>query len=166
MLKNGFTLIEMLVVVLIIAILASVAFPQYQIAVGVSRVTNVISFAKVISDAQNRYHLATGEYTTDYNMLDVSMPEGGTFSADGKTITYKNFLCFLRAAGEGSSVYCNVLSPVGINMEKYYKQAGAHFICWPKTNDTTELTNRICQKVSGLETPTASTSSGLLGYMF
>lgn len=166
MFKNGFTLLEMLVVSLIIGILASIAFPQYEVAVGVSKVSNVVSFAKVINDAQQRHYLANGSYTVNFDALDVTMPPGGTLSADGKTMTYKNFLCYLRDAGDGSSVYCNVLSPVGINMEKYYRTSGARFICWPKTNDTTDLTNKICQNVSGQQEPTASTSSGLKGYMF
>lgn len=164
--SKGFTLMEMLVVSLVIGILAAIALPQYQIAVGVSKVSNVMSFAKVISDAQQRHYLANGSYTTSFDALDVSMPEGGTLSADGKTMTYKNFLCYLRDAGDGSSVYCNVLSPVGINMEKYYRNPGGMFICWPKTNDTTELTNRICQNVSGIKETNGATSSGFRGYVF
>jgi type II secretory pathway pseudopilin PulG len=157
---------EMLVVSLVIGILAAIALPQYQIAVGVSKVSNVISFARVITDAQQRYRLATGSYTTSFDALDVTMPAGGTLSADGKTMSYKNFLCYLRDAGDGSSVYCNVLSPVGINMEKYYRNPGGRFICWPKTNDSTDLTNKICQNVSGLQEPNASTTSGSKGYSF
>ena len=162
----GFTLIEMLVVSLVIGILAAIALPQYEVAVGVSKVSNVMSFAKVISDAQQRHRLATGEFAISYDALDVNMPPGGTLSADGKTMTYKNFYCYLRDAGYGSSVYCNVLSPVGINMEKYYRGSGGLFICWPKTNDYTDLTNKICQNVSGRQEPTASTSSGFKGYIF
>ncbi len=69
--KQGFTLIELLVVVLIIGILAAVAVPQYQKAVEKSRMTEGILAVETIAKAQEVYRLATGEYATDLNELDV-----------------------------------------------------------------------------------------------
>ena len=60
--KLGFTLIEVLVVVLIIAVLTAVAMPMYKRAVLKSRFSTVMPMAKSVADAQEIYYLNNGEY--------------------------------------------------------------------------------------------------------
>ena len=72
--KAGFTLIELLVVVLIIGILAAIAVPQYQKAVGKSRTMQAIVAMKALSDAQEVYYLANGQYTANLDDLDMDIP--------------------------------------------------------------------------------------------
>jgi type IV pilus assembly protein PilE len=71
--NKGFTLIELLVVVLIIGILAAVAFPKYQIAVLKSKAAAAMPMLKTINDAEQRYFLTTGNYTTNFNDLDITV---------------------------------------------------------------------------------------------
>ena len=71
---TGFTLIEILVVVLIIGILAAIALPQYQKAVTRARASQLNSMLSTVVDASNMYYLQHGSYPTSFDELEVDLP--------------------------------------------------------------------------------------------
>ena len=73
---GGFTLIEMLVVVLIIGILAAIALPQYQLAVEKSRASEAQVTMRDIHQAAQLCLMEgnEGEYGCRFNNLDLEIP--------------------------------------------------------------------------------------------
>ena len=94
--KKGFTLLEILVVVLIIGILASIAIPQYQMAVTKSKVASILPLMRRWKDALAEYKLQHGSYDDleDASNLGVSWPsdwkERGTNNPCGDSLSCGN----------------------------------------------------------------------------
>ncbi|MBQ3666839.1 MAG: prepilin-type N-terminal cleavage/methylation domain-containing protein [Elusimicrobiaceae bacterium] len=72
--KKGFTLIEMLVVVLIIAILATIGIPWYQRAIIRAEGMEIVSLLKMATVSYQHYVLMNGGYPTRPSQLDVPLP--------------------------------------------------------------------------------------------
>lgn len=70
--KQGFTLIEMLVVVLIIGILAAIALPQYQRAVEKARAMKCVTGLEHIAKAYELWYMYTGGSGTARDFVENS----------------------------------------------------------------------------------------------
>ncbi len=78
--KQGFTLIEITAVVLILGILAAIALPQYKRVLESSRVSEAVTMLGNIETAEKMYWMQMGQFTSDFSelMLDIPLaqPEG------------------------------------------------------------------------------------------
>lgn len=68
--NKGFTLIEVLIVIVIIAVLAGLAVPLYQRSVEKSRKAEALEVLSAMRQSEMRYFVQKGVYTTDTAALD------------------------------------------------------------------------------------------------
>ena len=84
--RSGFTLLELLMVVIIIAILASIALPQYLRTAERSRASEALTNLAAVRSSELRLKAQTGAYTKDLSAattLDIDIPQLGTGGAPG-----------------------------------------------------------------------------------
>lgn len=80
---KGFTLMELLVVLIIVGILATLGMPQYGRTVERSRQAEAISILGALRGAQLRFAAEnSGSYATLIGNLDIDVPAGGFFTYD------------------------------------------------------------------------------------
>jgi prepilin-type N-terminal cleavage/methylation domain-containing protein len=90
--KAGFTLVELVVVVLIIGLLSALALPQYHKVVERAKLSEVQAYFGVLKSAEERYILKNGRYCYDMYAVecsfDIAIPPLKYYSAD-YTITQR-----------------------------------------------------------------------------
>ncbi len=92
--QRGFTLIELMIVVAIIGVLASIAVPQYQNYVARAQVSEAFNLASEIKVAISEFYMATGNFPQSNADIgyatDTTPTDGGTAGASdlGSYVSY------------------------------------------------------------------------------
>lgn len=117
--SRGFTLIEMMVVVTIVGILATLAVVGYRKIILSSHVTEATSMVQSIRVAQESYHGETQQYADISNSLVAWYPAA---APDGKHVTAWGATCTTACSQDWSVLPLHVDGPV---MFGYATRAGA-----------------------------------------
>lgn len=70
--RSGFSLMEIIIVILIISVLAAVGFPRYRLTVERTRAAEGVQILTALYNAQKAYFFENDSYTTNMDDLDIS----------------------------------------------------------------------------------------------
>ena len=150
--KTGFTLIEVLIVVIIVAVLSSVAMPKYSRSVERSRATEAIGMVQQVDDAIYAYYTEHQTCPTKFSQLAVSMPVSGADTSS--SVSTDNFTYTLRTSASSTNYNVPATSCAGVLAERINSSKYKYYIwrnyanktrtfCHEKDSDTNSKT--ICE---------------------
>lgn len=114
---KGFTLIEMLVVVLIVGILSMFALPGFFINVELAKAREAIDYARMWQAARSIYYSQHGSFPSDDTQLSIATFQSDHFTKTNynlsQTTGYTNFtrngddhLYIIQAMAQTNEIYC------------------------------------------------------------
>jgi len=111
--SKGFSLGELMVVIVIIGVLASIAIPSYQAHIEKSRRSEGISFLFQIMELQERYFIDNLSYATDLTEL-------GYASSDTLESESRYYQISASTCGDNQEISdCVLLTAVAINQQEH-----------------------------------------------
>ena len=124
--RKGFTLLELLIVVLIIGILAAIALPQYRKAVAKTQLAQLLNVTKSFVTSLHSYYLTNDKFpvktngVNGINFLDISISNEDTKCSvvDNGTNTTVTFIyCNNKNFAVWTAVYPNkaMVTEIGMN---------------------------------------------------
>ncbi len=149
---KGFTLLELLVVVLIIGILAAIALPQYQMAVGKAKFSTLKNITKSLQESAQRYYLANNAYPKVMAGLDinVNVKKEETKSWSLELTTSDDIVCNIWTALNGDPYVACGRKIFGETVKYYlYRDSGKQHACLVLNSngpDAKGPASRLCAK--------------------
>lgn len=108
--QKGFSLVELLVVVIIIAIIAAIAIPNLLASRRAANEASAISTLRTYHSAEATYQATKGNSTAYGNETDLTGLVDAILATDDPTKSGYKFV--LAAGGTGNVTYCATATPV------------------------------------------------------
>ncbi len=134
--SRGFTLLEMLVVILIVGILAVIAVPQVQLVLWKTRYSRLLLFGRQLAKAVELRALEQGSYPLEPELQEL-LPSGfeweGYKDLPGEGVYKKDGIDVWCADGAGRDENGNKLAPsscrlIGLNFEAFAYESMGVFV--------------------------------------
>lgn len=94
--QRGFTLIEVMVVVLIVSLLGAIAAPAYQASIDTARRVALVDDARNLHSALTRYHVDQGSYPPEFGPGALNVSSLDPLAAQGYFTQSATFLSKLQ----------------------------------------------------------------------
>jgi len=113
--KTGFTLLELLMVVIIIAILASLALPQYLRTVAKARRSEALNVLATLRSAEQRYKAQASIFSDNFGRLDLDYSDASG-AVTGNNMNVGSWTYDVSQANAASSI--NATGVTGTTVSK------------------------------------------------
>ncbi len=126
---KGFTIVELVIAIVIVAILSIVSVPIYQYHVERARLTEALTVLRAIADANTLYYLENKTWITDITELPIQL-EGNVIELDGMNRIETQYFIY---AACGDSATSNTIATV--NRKPFKERYWFSFAASPNKKD-------------------------------
>ncbi len=156
--KFGFTLLELLIVVLIIGILAAIALPRYQESVEKSIMQEAMVNLRAIANANERFYMTNGRYAnyTEISKLDITIPgeinDSSQTGLVGDRVVTKYFVYSPDFSGGGAKAVAIRIKNLGVVGERtvydFSIRSNNKFSCTDISSKATPVQRKLCNRIN------------------